>query len=168
MCQLPLFDDASPCASIAVVDLAGIVATGRRDDEVQAEIAAYTREHRNASRLVAYLRRVAREGSDNAPALSPELAALVADALDGSLKAKCRPFTAYEPEHLRRLVDATRELLAERHPGALERARRLGHAPQTKAEVTEAARTIVAFDFGLTRAQLDQRLYPRSGRGKRG
>lgn len=134
------------------------------------ELDAYTREHRNTVRLIEHLRRIASRRADTAPALEPVLATLIADALEQGWKK--RPFTAIGPDYLCGLFENTKAMLeAEDHNVqilARELARELG-ATLTKREMTKAAMVIAAHLVGLDGpGAFDSRLYPRTGRGKKG
>jgi hypothetical protein len=134
------------------------------------ELDAYTREHRNTVRLIEHLRRIASGRADKAPTLDPVLATLIADALEQGWKK--RPFTAIGPDYLRGLFQNTKAMLeAEDHNVqilARELARELG-ATLTEHEMTKAAMVIAAHLVGLDGPYaFDGRLYPRTGRGKKG
>jgi hypothetical protein len=125
---------------------------------------------RDSAPLVAYLR--------GGGAVTPELAALIADVLEGKVvkaKPKRRKPVAelkrsgVKAEMLRRAVATWRAEIAsgENHGLVMECLRAAGYRkpyPETKGAITKAAELLAARMHGLTLAQLDEVIRPRKAR----
>ena len=154
-------------------------------DQVQA-LDAYTRGHGgNTVKLIEYLRGIARDCGEklnaadlaglspiermtaaraagsarNAPALEPQLATLIADALEQGWKPS--PFKSIDPAYLHSLRDNIMVMLKAGHPDAVDVARALGADPA----LTEAGNAIGALLLHLSGPDEFQWLHsPRAGR----
>jgi hypothetical protein len=131
----------------------------------------------NTSPLIEHLRR---DGK-----VTPNLKTLIANILDGTIKAKRKKETLKDlfvitdvdgnrkaSVYLTRRLDIYREMLRnptaekwEQTKNLLTLARYVG-IPTTKGDITKAAKKILAYSLAITDAQLDEFLSPRKARAK--
>lgn len=128
-------------------------------DIPSGEVIAYTAAHSNTVLLIEYLRRIS-SGTSSAPRLTPEFAALIADALQ---YGKEGTFTAIDAGYLRRLYNNIKAMLNDSDLDAENLAAALGATSKA-----EAAKAIAAHLLDVTPSAIDNMLYPRTGRKKRG
>jgi hypothetical protein len=139
---------------------------------IQGLIHDCTRKHRDTTQLIKWLR----EGRK----VTPELSLLIADVLEGKVKAYPKPSKKETKQGCRVLAKAFfnyyQEILGDpaRMQGewgvtvAAEELARAGHRgiPESKGEISLAAKHLTAHIRGLTLAQFDELLYPRKSREK--
>ena len=139
-------------------------------DEVHAEwLAALVRKTHNSTELIAHLR--------NHGPITPALSDLLADLLEGRETATPKPksFNGLSKGYVRGVIKALREIVgAQAGPDAWDqiepqlKALALSRLPETKGEITRAARLLTAQMMGMTPSQLDEFLSPRAARAKSG
>jgi len=144
--------------------------------ESNPKLASKTRSTRNTAFLVHWLRFWAHpELRMERPILSPELAKLLADILDGTLKATYRQRTIIAspdpPTVIRVAIEKWRRDLELGHKDAVKRAHKLGYSDDEifgGRRRRTIARHIQADYWKMSPRALDEHLNPRAGRGKRG
>jgi hypothetical protein len=134
-------------------------------------LAVNVRQTRNSADLVQHLR-------DHGP-VTPALAELLADVLEGKLKVRAKRRTVRDlPKwylrervaYFRRVLDADkadrqREVTWELIEPMLREAK-LSTEVMTRGEATHAARVLAANSLGVTLSQFDEALSPRKARTK--
>jgi hypothetical protein len=141
----------------------GELASGWHRNLSPRELDEYTRHSGNTVLLIRHLRRVTEAGA----ILQPVLAGLIADVLDGKLKATKKRFTAFDRKYLLDLRTTAKGMLETGDPKVLALAG-LQQVPATKGKLSAVALELAAKHVGLTPRAFKDRLSPSSKRGKRG
>ena len=136
-------------------------------DPEAKRVAEAVRKTGNTSPLLRYLRRCA---DRDCTFLGPEAVTLIADVLDGTVRATPKS-EMYAIPDLRKLLAVHCEMLGEGDADVIELAHKLGYSDDDLADGRKRktiARHLFASWLRLSLSAFADRLNPRAGRGKRG